>query len=114
MPSDANDTTLTTWTIHGERLIDDTRKLNLSLAQVELPDGVQFEQWVLRMPKAAMTVVVDSDAVLMIWRHRFIIDQWVWELPGGYSPCESFLKAVESGSPRAAATRAPTTDIRQS
>jgi 8-oxo-dGTP pyrophosphatase MutT (NUDIX family) len=20
----------------------------------------------------------------MIWRHRFIIDRWVWELPGGY------------------------------
>ena len=20
----------------------------------------------------------------MMWRHRFIIDRWVWELPGGY------------------------------
>ena len=20
----------------------------------------------------------------MMWRHRFIIDHWVWELPGGY------------------------------
>lgn len=76
---------LTRWTIHDERLIDDTRRLRLSVASVELPDGVRFEQYVMRMPKAAMMVVLDDqDRVLMMWRHRFIIDQWVWELPGGY------------------------------
>lgn len=80
-----NDTTLATWTIHGEELIDDSRRLKLSIASVELPDGVTFEQYVFRMPKAAMTVVLDNDHVLMIWRHRFILDQWVWELPGGYA-----------------------------
>lgn len=75
----------TRWTIHGERLVDDTRRLRLSIASVELPDGVTFEQYVLRMPKAAMMVVLDDeDRVLMMWRHRFIIDRWVWELPGGY------------------------------
>ena len=33
-----------------------------------------------------MTVVLDDtgDRMLLIWRHRFIIDRWVWELPGGY------------------------------
>jgi len=52
---------------------------------VELPDGVTFEQYVMRIPKAAMMVVLDDqDRVLMMWRHRFIIDRWVWELPGGY------------------------------
>jgi 8-oxo-dGDP phosphatase len=76
---------LTRWTIHGERLVDDTRHLRLSVASVELPDGVHFEQYVLRVPKAAMMVVVDDqDRALMMWRHRFIIDRWVWELPGGY------------------------------
>jgi len=76
---------LTRWTIHGERLIDDTRRLRLSVASVELPDGVRFEQYVMRMPKAAMMVVLDDqDRVLMMWRHRFIVDRWVWELPGGY------------------------------
>lgn len=75
----------TRWTIHGERVIDETRRLRLSIASVELPDGVCFEQYVLRMPKAAMMVVIDEqDHVLMMWRHRFIIDRWVWELPGGY------------------------------
>src|SRR5689334_10108051 len=75
---------LTRWTIHGERVVDDTRRMRLSIASVELPDGVQFEQYVFRMPKAAMMIVIDdNDRALMMWRHRFIIDRWVWELPGG-------------------------------
>jgi 8-oxo-dGTP pyrophosphatase MutT (NUDIX family) len=67
-------------------LVDDSRRLNLRIAHVELPDGVHFEQYVLRMPKAAMTVVLDDagEHVLMIWRHRFVPDRWTWELPGGY------------------------------
>jgi 8-oxo-dGTP pyrophosphatase MutT (NUDIX family) len=73
------------WTIHGERIIDDTRRAVLSVADVELPDGVRFEQYVLRVPAAAIVVVLDdTERVLMMWRHRFIIDRWVWELPGGY------------------------------
>jgi 8-oxo-dGTP pyrophosphatase MutT (NUDIX family) len=58
----------------------------VSIAAVELPDGVRFEQWVVRLPKAAIVVVLDDpgESVLMLWRHRFIIDRWVWELPGGY------------------------------
>ncbi|MBO4206303.1 NUDIX hydrolase [Micromonospora echinofusca] len=73
------------WTIHGERVIDDTRRAVLGIADVELPDGVRFEQYVLRVPPAAMVVVLDdADRVLMMWRHRFVIDRWVWELPGGY------------------------------
>lgn len=86
MTSNESGRELTRWTIHGEKLIDDTRRLRLSIAAVELPDGVQFEQYVLRMPRAAMTVVLndDRDCALMIWRHRFIIDRWTWELPGGY------------------------------
>ena len=85
MTADPNETELTRWTIRGERLVDDTRRLKLSIAAVELPDGVRFEQYVLRMPKAAMVLVVDDrNRVLMMWRHRFVIDRWVWELPGGY------------------------------
>ncbi|GAA4691002.1 NUDIX hydrolase [Phytohabitans rumicis] len=75
----------TQWRIHEERVVDDTRRARLSIAHVELPDGVTFEQYVLRVPRAAMAVVLDdSDRVLMMWRHRFVIDRWVWELPGGY------------------------------
>lgn len=81
------------WTIHGERLLDDTRRARLSIADIELPDGVRFEQYVMRVPAAAMVVVVnDDEQVLMMWRHRFILDRWVWELPGGYlDPAEDPL-----------------------
>jgi 8-oxo-dGTP pyrophosphatase MutT (NUDIX family) len=73
------------WTIHGERIVDDTRRAVLSIADVELPDGVRFEQYVLRVPGAAMVIVLDDDErVLMMWRHRFILKRWVYELPGGY------------------------------
>ncbi|WP_033339535.1 NUDIX hydrolase [Catenuloplanes japonicus] len=73
------------WTIHGERTVDDTRRAKLSIADVELPDGTRFEQYVLRVPGAAMVIVLDGDErVLMMWRHRFVMNRWVWELPGGY------------------------------
>lgn len=66
-------------------MLDDTRQARFSIAEVELPDGATFEQYVLRTRKAAIVVVLDdADQVLMMWRHRFIIDRWVWELPGGY------------------------------
>lgn len=75
----------TKWTIHGERVVDDSRRLTLSIASVELPNGVKFEQYVMRIPKAAIVAVLDGHGnVLMIRRHRFIFDRWVWELPGGY------------------------------
>lgn len=81
----ANTRRATEWIIHGERVVDDTRRAVLSIADVELPDGVRFEQYVLRIPPAVMVVVVDeAERVLLMRRHRFIVNQWVWELPGGY------------------------------
>lgn len=72
------------WTIHGERVLDDSRRGRLSVVEVELPDGVTFEQYVLKLRKGAIVVVVRDGKVLMVWRHRFVIARWVWELPGGY------------------------------
>jgi 8-oxo-dGTP pyrophosphatase MutT (NUDIX family) len=73
------------WTIHRERLVDENRHIRLSVASIRLPDGVEFDQYVIRMPRCAMTAVVDEgDRLLLIRRHRFAIDKWVWELPGGY------------------------------
>jgi 8-oxo-dGTP pyrophosphatase MutT (NUDIX family) len=75
------------WIIHSERLVDVTPHIKLSVASVELPNGVEFEQYVMRMRRCAMTVVLDDagENVLLMWRHRFIVDRWVWELPGGYA-----------------------------
>jgi 8-oxo-dGTP pyrophosphatase MutT (NUDIX family) len=72
------------WIIHSERVIDDSRQTVLSVAAVELPDETRFEQYVLRVPPSATVVVLDErDWVLLLRRHRFVIDRWVWELPGG-------------------------------
>ena len=74
------------WLVHGERLVDDTPHVRVSLADVELPNGVRFTQYVFRMRRCAMTLVMDDrgERLLLMRRHRFIVDRWVWELPGGY------------------------------
>jgi 8-oxo-dGTP pyrophosphatase MutT (NUDIX family) len=61
------------------------RHSRVAVAHVRLPDGVEFEQVVLRVDAAAMCVLVNECAeALIMRRHRFVIDAWVWELPGGY------------------------------
>ncbi|MET8350410.1 MULTISPECIES: NUDIX hydrolase [unclassified Micromonospora] len=83
--TDEQPTELTRWTIHGERSVDDTRRARLSIADVELPDGGRFEQYVIRAPRSAMVAVLDDrERLLLMRRHRFVFDRWVWELPGGY------------------------------
>lgn len=74
------------WIVHGERVVDENRHIRLSVADVELPNGVRFEQYVIRLPRCAMTLVLDEpgERILLIWRHRFILDRWDWEIPGGY------------------------------
>lgn len=65
--------------------MDENRHIRLSTVDIELPDGVKFTQYVARLPRCAMTLVLnDRREVLLMYRHRFIIDRWVWELPGGY------------------------------
>jgi 8-oxo-dGTP pyrophosphatase MutT (NUDIX family) len=82
--------------VHADRVVGENPYARLSVASIEQPDGFRFEQYVLRMPRGAMTVVLDDARarVLLIWRHRFIMDRWVWELPGGH---------VEDGEEGAAA-----------
>ncbi|HVB26716.1 MAG TPA: hypothetical protein VNE21_02250 [Mycobacteriales bacterium] len=47
--------------------MDDTRRAVLSIADVELPDGFRLEQYVLRVPAAAMVVMLDdADRVMMM------------------------------------------------
>jgi len=38
------------------------------------------------MRRVAITVVLDDrgERVLLMRHHRFIVNRWVWELPGGY------------------------------
>jgi 8-oxo-dGTP pyrophosphatase MutT (NUDIX family) len=74
------------WLVHDERLVDDTPYVRVSLADVEIPGHARFTQYVFRMRRVVVTAVLDDpgERVLMMRRHRFIVDRWVWELPGGY------------------------------
>lgn len=75
------------WIIHDERAVDENPHIRVSLADVELPDGSQFTQYVFRMRRCVMTAVLDDqgERLLLLRRHRFIVGKWVWELPGGYA-----------------------------
>ena len=85
------------WQVHGERVLYDSDWVRLSLVDVEIPGGERFEHHVVRMPnKAAGAVVHDRDrGVLLLWRHRFITDEWGWEIPaGGMNPGETPAQAA--------------------
>lgn len=73
------------WTVHDERTIYEKAPwIRLVLADVEAPGNPErFDHHVVRLFRVAVSVVLRDDRVLMMWRHRFVSDQWGWELPGG-------------------------------
>ena len=75
------------WKVHGRRMPYTSDWVSVELADVELPDGRRFEHHVLRIPRHSVTVVVTDDQgrVLLLWRHRFTIDRWGWEVPAGWA-----------------------------
>lgn len=87
------------WVVHGERVVYDSSWVSVALADVETPDGRRVpEHHVVRAPlQAAGCVVHDpgADAVLLIWRHRFITDTWGYEVPAGRAePGEAMADAA--------------------
>jgi 8-oxo-dGTP pyrophosphatase MutT (NUDIX family) len=72
------------WTVHGERELYRSPWVSLSLVDVEVPGGRRYEHHAVGAPDAAGVVVHDPDrGVLLLWRHRFLGDEWAWEVPGG-------------------------------
>lgn len=73
------------WTVHGERALYRSDWVDLTLVDVELPDGQRLDHHVIRMPREASGTVVHDRAwgVLVLWRHRFVTDTWGWEIPAG-------------------------------
>lgn len=86
------------WTVHGERPVYESPWVDVLLADVEFGDGRRIDHHVVRTRDAASCVVVNErDEVLLIWRHRFVVGKWVWEIPSGL---------IEEGEePAAAAAR---------
>jgi 8-oxo-dGTP pyrophosphatase MutT (NUDIX family) len=72
------------WTVHGSRELYSSPWVGLSLVDVEVPGHRRYEHHVIDGPDAAGVLVADPDrGVLAIWRHRFLSDEWAWEIPGG-------------------------------
>jgi 8-oxo-dGTP pyrophosphatase MutT (NUDIX family) len=70
--------------VFGERAVYENRWVRVTLVDIETPNGQRFEHHVVRLKTVAIAAVVDErDRVLMMWRHRFVTDEWGWELPGG-------------------------------
>ena len=72
------------WTVHGRRPLYESSWVSLSLVDVEVPGVRRYDHHVIEGPDAAGVLVADPDCgVLAIWRHRFLADEWTWEIPGG-------------------------------
>jgi ADP-ribose diphosphatase len=72
------------WKMFGERLVYDNRWVQVGLADVEAPNGARWEHHVVHLARIAIALIVnDRDEALMLWRYRFITEQWGYELLGG-------------------------------
>lgn len=70
--------------VYGERTVYDNHWVRLDLVDVETPDGRRFEHHVVHLGHVAIAVLLDGqDRLLMLWRYRFAVDQWGYELLGG-------------------------------
>ena len=71
--------------MHDEQDLGTFGRGTLKRVSVDLPDGMSVDQYVIVLPEAVVVAAVDAAGnVLMVRRHRFILDRWVWELPDGY------------------------------
>jgi 8-oxo-dGTP pyrophosphatase MutT (NUDIX family) len=83
------------WRVHDEQDLGSFGRGQLKRVSVDLPDGVTFDQYVILLPESVTVAAMNADgAVLMVRRHRFIFDRWVWELPGGYVDEDEDLDAA--------------------
>jgi len=70
------------WVIHGERLVDDTPHVRVSLADVELPNHVRFTQYVFRMRRVVVTLVLAAPALSVGPQVIMPDDRWPVAFPG--------------------------------
>jgi 8-oxo-dGTP pyrophosphatase MutT (NUDIX family) len=91
---------VTRWQVHGEQSLHESDTVRLALADLELTDGTRGDHYIIRIPFQIVSLVLaDADGhLLLIWRYRFITDQWCWDVPAG--------KVGEGEDPAAAAARA--------
>lgn len=74
------------WRTFGERAVYERPGVWFGQVDVGPPSPSWERVWlpVLRVPPAVSVALLDGlGGVLMIRRHRFTVDRWGWELPGG-------------------------------
>ncbi|MBV8541674.1 MAG: NUDIX hydrolase [Pseudonocardiales bacterium] len=72
------------WQRFGEKTIYDNRWVRLGLVDVGAPNGERWDYHVVHLGRIAVALIVDGrDRVLMLWRYRFVTEQWGYELLGG-------------------------------
>lgn len=72
------------WRTFGAREIYQSPELWLGQIDVELPGGERVWEHLVRLHQTALMALVDGEGrVLLVRRHRFVSDEWGWELPGG-------------------------------
>jgi len=69
----------------SEESVFESPWVRLRSARVRTPSKREIDCHIVRVPlEGAGAVLVNSDGrVLLIYRHRFIVDGWGWELPAG-------------------------------
>jgi 8-oxo-dGTP pyrophosphatase MutT (NUDIX family) len=83
------------WLVRGERQILGTPWFEVSVDDVELPDGRRLDHYVVRLPRTVLTAMTDDqDRILLVWRYRFIAGAWGWELPAGLAQPDEDLPAA--------------------
>lgn len=86
------------WKVFGESVIYDNPWLRLTTVDVEVPGIGRIDHHVVRATSEVVgTVITDSKrGFLLLWRHRFITDDWGWEVPAGrVDKGESLSEAAE-------------------
>lgn len=90
------------WYSHGRRAVYQSDWVDVWLDDVEIPGVGRVQHHVLTFPRPSTTAVVTDDEgrILLIWRHRFITDQWGWEVPAGWAdpgedPADAIRREIE-------------------
>ncbi len=73
------------WDVYDETVLYDNPWVRLTTVDVDVPGVGRIDHHVVRATSSVVgTVVTDPQrGVLLMWRHRFITDEWGWEIPAG-------------------------------
>ncbi len=85
------------WRTFGETTLYDNPWIKLTQVDVEVPGVGRIDHHVVRAQnEVSGTIITDPDrGVLLLYRHRFITNEWGWEIPAGrVDPGETLADAA--------------------